>query len=178
MAVIIKLDVSKAIKVLEDIDPKEMTEAIVEGVTDAVFEETRSSALALGKNLGPRIARSLCSKVDGLVGNVTAAEGADGYIGLHVHTGGPIQSRNGKMLAIPTKWNNRRNKFASDRNDLQLVKGRKRCYLFKRVREGEVLGKPLFTILRRTKPQRPRPWWPGENDVRRIADEFIKGKYR
>ena len=47
MAVIIKLDVSKAIKVLEDIDPKEMTEAIVEGVTDAVYEETRSSALAL-----------------------------------------------------------------------------------------------------------------------------------
>ena len=28
MAVIIKLDVSKAIKVWEDIDPKEMTEAI------------------------------------------------------------------------------------------------------------------------------------------------------
>lgn len=176
MAVTIKLDVSEAIKVLEDIDPKEISEAIVEGVTDAVFEETKTRALALGENLGPRVARSLRSKVDGLSGQVTA-EGADGYVGLHVHTGGPIQSRNGKKLAIPTKWNNQRDKFASDRNDLQLVKGKKRCYLFKRVREGEVLGKPLFTILRRTKPQRPRPWWPGENDVRRIADEFIRENF-
>lgn len=176
MAVIIKLDVSKAIKVLEDIDPKEMTEAIVEGVTDAVYEETRSSALALGKNLGPRIARSLRSKVDGLSGQVTA-EGADGYIGLHVHTGGPIRSRSGKMLAIPTKYNDRKDLFASDRNDLKLVKGKKRCYLFRSLRDGGIVGRPLYTLLRQTKPQRPRPWWPNENDVRRIADDFIRENF-
>ena len=166
-----------AIEVLENFDPAEFGAALVEGITDAVYEEARKNAIGLGGQFGQRIARSLRTRVDGMTG-IVSSDGADGYIGLHVHQGGPVRSRNGKMLAIPTRYNDQKDVFASDRNDLMLVKSRRRCYLFKELTEpGAVLGKPLYVLTRETKPQKPRPWWPDESRVRQLAEDFARENF-
>ena len=121
----VKTDLSPLLKALTDITAPDEVASVIEGVTDEVFLETRDRALRLGSRLGPRIARSLRTTVNGLEGEVLAAE-ADGYVGLHVHQGGSIRSRNGKVLAIPTKWNPDKETFARNRDDLQLIKSKKR----------------------------------------------------
>ena len=178
MGITIKIDPADPVEVLDGIDPEEMAAAAVEGVTEEVFQRARSGALGLGSALGPRIARSLRSHVTGMTGEVTA-EGADGYIGLHVHAGGPVRSRNGKVLAIPTQWNDRPDLFASDRSDLKLIRSKRknRAYLFKNLYEAGVIGRPLFVLTPRTKPQRPRPWWPDEAEVKALADAFMQENF-
>lgn len=178
MGIKIRIDTqADAIEVLENFDPAEFSEALVEGITDAVYEEARKNAIGLGGQFGQRIARSLRTRVDGMTG-IVSSDGADGYIGLHVHQGGPVRSRNGKMLAIPTRYNDQKDVFASDRNDLMLVKSRRRCYLFKELTEpGAVLGKPLYVLTRETKPQNPRPWWPDESRVRQLAEDFARENF-
>ena len=189
MGIKIRIDTqADAIEVLENFDPAEFSEALVEGITDAVYEEARKNAIGLGGQFGQRIARSLRTRVDGMTG-IVSSDGADGYIGLHVHQGGPVRSRNGKMLAIPTRYNDQKDVFASDRNDLMLVKSRRRCYLFKKRRfwmhrifkkltePGAVLGKPLYVLTRETKPQKPRPWWPDESRVRQLAEDFARENF-
>ena len=172
----VKTDLSPLLKALTDITAPDEVASVIEGVTDEVFLETRDRALRLGSRLGPRIARSLRTTVSGLEGEVLAS-GADGYVGLHVHQGGPVRSRNGKILAIPTRWNNDKDKFASDRDDLQLVKSKRknRAYLFKKLlTPGEVLGRPLYVLTPRTRPQRPRPWWPDSKDLDTLVEKFIR----
>ena len=172
----VKTDLSPLLKALTDITAPDEVASVIEGVTNEVFLETRNRALRLGSRLGPRIARSLSTTVSGLEGEVLAA-GADGYVGLHVHQGGPVRSRNGKILAIPTRWNNDKDKFASDRDDLQLIKSKRknRAYLFKKLlTPGEVLGRPLYVLTPRTRPQRPRPWWPDSKDLDTLVEKFIR----
>ena len=179
MGIKVKVDTREAVEVLEELDPSELGEALVEGVTDEVFNHTKRAALRLGRSIGPRVMRSLGTKVSGLRGEVWA-EGADGYVGLHIHTGGPVKSRNGKVLAIPTRWNDQRDKFASDRSDLVMIKSKrkKRLYLFKRVLgPGEVIGRPMFFLTPKTRPQRPRPWWPDNVTVSELADKFLKENF-
>ena len=172
----VKTDLAPLLKTLAGLtDPDEIA-PIIEGLTDEVYEETRVRALKLGSRLGPRIARSLRTTVSGLEGEVLAS-GADGYVGLHVHQGGSVRSRNGKILAIPTRWNNDKDRFASDRDDLQLIKSKRknRAYLFKKLlTPGEVLGRPLYVLTPRTRPQRPRPWWPDSKDLDTLAEKFIR----
>ena len=172
----VKTDLSPLLKALTDITAPDEVASVIEGVTNEVFLETRNRALRLGSRLGPRIARSLSTTVSGLEGEVLAS-GADGYVGLHVHQGGPVRSRNGKILAIPTKWNPDKETFARNRDDLQLIKSKKRkkCYLFKKLTApGEVLGRPLYVLTPRTRPQKPRPWWPNSKDLDTLVEKFIR----
>ena len=172
----VKTDLASLLKTLAGLtDPDEIA-PIIEGLTDEVYEECCNRALRLSSRIGPRIRRSLSCRYSGLEGEVLAS-GADGYIGLHIHQGGFIRSRNGKILAIPTKWNRERDKFASDRNDLQLIKSKRknRAYLFKKLlTPGEVLGRPLYVLTPRTRPQKPRPWWPDSKDLDTLAEKFIR----
>lgn len=180
MGIKIKLDTMiDPVEVLGDLESAEQGAALVEGITDAVYQDAWENALRLGSSFGPRIARSLRTHVAGLTGWV-AADGADGYVGLHVHRGGVVRSRNGKTLAIPTRYNREKELFARNRSDLVLIKSKKRnrCYLFKRLTEpGEVLGKPLYVLTRETKPQKPRPWWPEEDRVRELSNNFVKENF-
>ena len=173
----VKTDLAPLLKTLAGLtDPDEIA-PIIEGLTDEVYEETRVRALKLGSRLGPRIARSLRTTVSGLEGEVLAS-GADGYVGLHIHQGGSIRSRNGKVLAIPTKWNPNKEIFARNYpEELQVIKSKRknRAYLFKKLlTPGEVLGRPLYVLTPRTRPQRPRPWWPDSKDLDTLAEKFIR----
>ena len=175
----VKTDLAPLLKTLAGLtDPDEIA-PIIEGLTDEVYEECCGRALRLGSRIGPRIRRSLSCRYSGLEGEVLAS-GADGYIGLHIHQGGPVRSRNGKILAIPTKWNPHKNKEIFARNypeELQVIKSKRknRAYLFKKLlTPGEVLGRPLYVLTPRTRPQKPRPWWPDSKDLDTLAEKFIR----
>ena len=175
----VKTDLSPLLKALTDITAPDEVASVIEDVTDEVFAETKKRALNLGSRLGPRIERSLRTTVNGLEGEVLAS-GADGYVGLHVHQGGPVRSRNGKILAIPTKWNPHKDQEIFARNypeELQVIKSKRknRAYLFKKLlTPGEVLGRPLYVLTPRTRPQKPRPWWPDSKDLDTLVEKFIR----
>ena len=111
------------------------------------------------------------------------AEVTADYIGEHVHTGGPIASRNGKDLAIPLeteasrKYNPRR-LFARELDQIKLfavlTKSGKKL-LFRQREKGEKSEEgPLFVMLRQTRPQKARPWWPTEAEADEATEQLLK----
>ena len=173
----VKTDLSPLLKALTDITAPDEVASVIEGVTDEVFREAYDRAKKTSRRIGSRIAKSLRTTVNGLEGEVLAA-GADGDVGLHIHQGGPVRSRNGKVLAIPTKWNPDKETFARNYpEELQVIKSKRknRAYLFKKLlTPGEVLGRPLYVLTPRTRPQRPRPWWPDSKDLDTLVEKFIR----
>lgn len=136
-------------------------EAFVEAWAEAVRALARENAMnKVGGSFGRDVvAESVRQDTHGLVAEVYSK----GKIGAHVHHGGPIQSGKGKVLAIPTRWNRHRDLFASSwPRQLMVVKSRKRrrAYLFEKPADGGKLGRPMFFLTPKTKPQKPRPWWP------------------
>ena len=106
------------------------------------------------------------------------------YIGEHVHFGGPIRSRNGKMLAIPlpnestAKYNPHR-RFASAQT-VELFKLRSKKgneLLFVRPEKGKPLEKPLFVLKRETAPQAARPWWPTQAEAEAETVRYFKENF-
>lgn len=158
----------------------------VDGLTGEEFAELwAEAAMRLAKKnaeraLGTGFGRSVVAagvRAETFPGG--RAEVTADYIGVHVHEGGPIASRNGKDLAIPldtpaSRQYNPRRLFARELG-IQLFsvltkKGKK--LLFRRREKGEKDNGegPLFVMLRQTRPQKARPWWPTEAE----ADEATK----
>ncbi len=149
--------------------------AFVEAWAEAVRGLARKNAMEkVGGDFGRNVvAESVRQDTHGLISEVYSK----GKIGEHVHNGGPIQSGNGKVLAIPTKWNLRRDLFASawPNDSLLFLKSEKRnrAYLFKTPAKGEKLGRPMFFLTPKTKPQKPRPWWPDDMAVESETIRFF-----
>lgn len=113
------------------------------------------------------------------------AEVSADYIGEHVHTGGPIASRNGKDLAIPldtpaSRRYNPHRLFARELNAISLfpvrTKGGKKL-LFRKPEKGEKNAQqegPLFVVLRQTRPQKARPWWPTREEAETATEKLLK----
>ena len=111
------------------------------------------------------------------------AEVTTEYIGAHVHLGGPIASRNGRDLAIPldteaTRRHNPRRLFARELGIhlfSVLTKSGKKL-LFRRREKGEKDNGegPLFVMLRHTRPQKARPWWPAEAEADEATRQLLQ----
>lgn len=113
------------------------------------------------------------------------AEVTADYIGVHVHEGGPIASRNGKDLAIPldtpgSRLYNPRRLFARELDKIRLfavlTKSGKKL-LFRAREKGEKPDPdegPLFVMLRQTRPQKPRPWWPTDAEADKATADLIE----
>jgi hypothetical protein len=112
------------------------------------------------------------------------AEVSADYIGVHVHEGGPIASRNGKDLAIPldteaSRQYNPQRLFARELDKIKLfavlTKSGKKL-LFRAREKGEKADPnegPLFVMLRQTRPQKARPWWPTEAEVDEATEKLL-----
>lgn len=153
-------------------------EAFVEAWAEAVRDLARKSAMEnVGGNFGRDVvAESVRQDTHGLVASVYSM----GKIGEHVHLGGPIRSGKGKVLAIPTRWNMRRDLFASAwPRRLMVVRSRRRnrAYLFEEPADGGKLGRPMFFLTPKTRPQKPRPWWPGEMAVESETIRFFNENF-
>lgn len=150
-------------------------DAFVEAWAEAVRGLAMKNAMEkIGGDFGRTVvAESVRQDTHGLVSEVYSM----GKIGEHVHNGGPIQSGKGKMLAIPTRWNKRRDLFASawPHDQLIVVKSKKRhrAYLFEKPADGAKLGRPMFYLTPKTKPQKPRPWWPDDMAVQSETIRFF-----
>ena len=113
------------------------------------------------------------------------AEVTADYIGVHVHEGGPIASRNGRDLAIPldtpgSRQYNPRRLFARELDKIKmfavLTKSGKKL-LFRAREKGEKAATdegPLFVMLRQTRPQKPRQWWPTDAEADKATIELIE----
>ena len=112
------------------------------------------------------------------------AEVSADYIGTHVHLGGPIASRKGKDLAIPldteaSRRHNPQRLFARELDRIKLfavlTKSGKKL-LFRRREKGEKDNGegPLFVMLRQTRPQKARPWWPTEAEVDDATKQLLQ----
>ena len=156
-------------------------EEFLELWAEAVMRLAKKNAGKIGKHFGRSV----------LAGGIRAetfpdrAEVTADYIGEHVHTGGPIASRNGKDLAIPldtpaTRQYNPHRFFARELNSIRLfsvrTKGGKRL-LFRVPEKGEKNAKaegPLFVVVPQTRPQKERPWWPTQEEAEAATDKLLK----
>lgn len=157
-------------------------DAFVEQWADAVWELARKNAKEKlgGGKFSKKAADSIRVDVQGVNAEIYPGSG-EWKAAVHAHTGGPVRSGNGKVLAIPTKWNDNKDDFASTYGENYFVvlrsKKRNRAYLFKNPGKGEKLGRPMFVLTPKTKPQKPRPWWPDEMQVQSETIRFFEDNF-
>lgn len=103
---------------------------------------------------------------------------SDSYIAEHVHLGGVIRPKNAKMLAIPIddsargvsprqEWDQRGLFILRRKTD-----GADRAYIAETRGKRQVVR--LLYVLKRSVTQKPRPWWPTDDDVRRLAEKDLQ----
>lgn len=147
--------------------------------SEAIMRLVREKARKLGRTVGPRAAGAITAKTD-QTHSCIQPDGPDSAMAVHIHTGGPIQSRSGKMLAIPTRWNPNKEDFASTygKDFFQVIRSRKRdrAYLVQKEQDGKP-WRPMFVLLRRTKPQKPRPWWPDDAEIATATVKFFEEEF-
>jgi hypothetical protein len=165
-------------KTAESVSSEEFLEVWAEAVMRLAKKNAENAA---GSGFGRRV----------VAGGVRAetfpghAEVTADYIGEHVHTGGPIASRNGKDLAIPldtpaSRQYNPQRLFARELNAIRLFPVRTKSgkkLLFRRPEKGEknaLAGGPLFAVVHQTRPQRARPWWPTQDEAETTSEKLLK----
>lgn len=168
------VDIARALQDLQQLrlDDKitDMAKTVRVSLHDAA---ERSARQHIGGTFGDDLARGVRSQIDGNVVTVDHKSNDNTHIAEHVHSGGVIRPRNRKYLAIPTK-DAPRGEWASDHNWATpngkpvVIRDPKaglngRAYLAEpRGKRGKL--KFLYTLVRQTKPQRPRPWWPTDQE--------------
>lgn len=171
-----EVDDSETLKELNALNPQ----AHVAAWAEAVRKLAEQKALNLGNRVGPRAADAITVKTETLKSEILL-DGPDARMAAHIHFGGPIQSSNGKVLAIPTKWNANKEDFASTYGENYFVlirsKKRNRAYLFKNPAKGEKLGRPMFVLTPKTRPQKPRPWWPTGEEVEAATVKYFEENF-
>lgn len=175
----IKVDDREVIKKIEGLSPEGRMYAWARAIRELAEENARNRLG--GGPFGERIADTVRHRVSGLHAEI-APEGQEGYIGVHVHFGGPINI--GKKLAIPlpnesTRKYNPKRLFAKEQK-FRMFKLRSRNgneLLFRKPGKGEKLEKPLFVLKDATAPQKPRPWWPTAAEVEAATDKFFEENF-
>lgn len=156
------------------------SDAILRAWCSAIQELAKQHARdKIGGEFGREIARFIELERDGDSAEIRT-DRQNGYIAEHVQQGGPIRSRNGKKLAIPTRWNLQPGTFARNRTEPLFVlrsKRGNRAWLFARPGKGEKLGRPLFVLTDHTKPQKPRPWWPTQAEAEAETERFFNENF-
>ena len=131
----------------------------------------RKAETSIGGKFGRQIAGYIETEMHGTRA-VIRMDRQNAYIGEHVHFGGPIRTRDGKPLAIPLPTQSTL-KYNPDRLFARNVSvplfkitskaGNK--LLFRKPEKGQTLEAPLFVLKKATRPQRPRPWWPTQEEA-------------
>ena len=100
--------------------------------------------------------------------------GTNGYIADHIHSGGVIKPRNRKYLAIPID-KSVKDKYPRELSDELFVVRRQedgtrgRAYLAKQMKRKV----KFLYVLKSQVYQKPRPWWPDDNEIRQVSQNFF-----
>ena len=176
----IVMDVAQVQKELHGLDPERFMRAWAVAIKNLA---KRNAQEAAAKNGGRSFwQREILPSVHEEVQRATAIVSSDSYIAEHVHTGGVIRPKTRKYLAIPLDKSLRRKGPTSLRwhtDDGEPV------FLPRRRGPGWVMfdyagrGKnrklrPRFALVPETAPQKPRPWWPTQDEAEAESALFFQ----
>ena len=132
---------------------------------------------------GQELAEGVRTVTDGPSVTVDHVTNDTNHLAEHVHEGGVIRPRNRKYLAIPILQRVKK-EYASDHSwntpDGKPIVVRKkedgpngRAYLAEPTgKKGKL--KFLYVLKHQTKPQKPRPWWPTDEDFVELAEREVQ----
>ena len=128
----------------------------------------------IGGDFGHDLARSAVQIDEAPLHHDVYVGGENGYIAEHVHTGGVIRPKNSQYLAIPID-RSVKGLFAREVDGLVFLRKKDegpngRAFLARPMKRKI---KPLFVLVKRTKPQRPRPWFPDQAEAQAVTDNFF-----
>lgn len=135
-------------------------------------------------SFGQDIAEGIRTRSEGMVVTIdhTSNDPGKNHIAQHVHEGGPVRSRTKPYLAIPLMKNLKEyasaHAWATPNGKPIVVRmkndgPRGRAYLAEpRGKRGKL--KFLYVLKKETKPQRPRPWWPTDEDFLKLTERELE----
>lgn len=131
---------------------------------------------------GQELAEGVRARADGMTVTIDHTSNDTNHLAEHVHAGGIIRPRHRRYLAIPIDKSVKKeyasiHSWATDDGKPIFIRKKEdgpngRAYLAEpRGKRGTL--KFLYVLLRQTKPQRPRPWWPTDDDFLRLAEKEL-----
>ena len=162
---------------LAKLSPREFMVAWTTAVKQFVQRRARQR---IGGDFGDLIARhSILTDDRDPVRHEIYVGGENGYIAEHIHTGGVIRPKTRKYLAVPIDKSVKGMYPREYSGDLVLVRKKEdgprgRAYLGKPMKTK---FKPLWVLMRQV-TQRPRPWWPDDNEVRSETVRFFAANFQ
>ena len=131
---------------------------------------------------GQELAEGVRTRADGMTVTIDHTSNDTNHLAEHVHDGGIIRPRYRRYLAIPIDESVQKeyasiHTWATDDGKPIFIRKKEdgpngRAYLAEpRGKRGKL--KFLYVLLRQTKPQRPRPWWPTDDDFLHLAEKEL-----
>lgn len=129
----------------------------------------------IGGDFGDRIARTaiMTDERDPMIHELYVG-GENGYIAEHIHTGGEIRPKERRYLAIPVDRSVRGKYPREYLGDLFVLRKENRAYLAAPRKRGQP---KVLWILKRSVNQRPRPWWPTQEEFEAVADRLMQNSF-
>ena len=132
---------------------------------------------------GQEIAEGIRTKTDGASVTIDHTSNDTNHLAQHVHEGGVIRPKNKRYLAIPIDKSVKGEKasvhsWATEDKEPLFIRRKEdgpngRAYLAEpRGKRGKL--KFLYVLVRETKPQKPRPWWPSEEEFSELTERELK----
>ena len=132
---------------------------------------------------GQELAEGVRTKAEGASVTIDHVSNDTNHLAQHVHEGGVIRHPQRKYLAIPidksVKGENASvHRWATD-DGKPLFLRKKGDGLHGRAYLAEPRGKRgkpkiLYVLVRQTKPQKPRPWWPAEQEFAELTERELE----
>lgn len=172
----ITVDDREVLQELSKLSPRQFMIAWTTAVKQFAQQRARER---IGGDFGDGIARnSILTDTQDELRHEIYAGGENGYIAEHIHFGGVIRPKERKYLAIPVDRSVKGIYPREYGGDLVFLRRKDegpngRAYLAKPMKRKV---KPLW-VLKRSVTQRPRPWWPDEQEVRAVTETFFKNNF-
>ena len=171
MQIRIKVNDLETLSALAKLTPEQYMRAWSTVVKQAAEKNLRDR---IGGDFGHDLARSAVQIDETPLRHDVYVGGENGYIAEHVHTGGVIRPKNSKYLAIPID-RSVKGLFAREVPDLVFMRANGKAFLARQMKRKI---KPLFVLVKQTKPQRPRPWFPDQAEAQAVTDNFFNRIFR
>ena len=181
MKILISANIAEALQELEQLDftaeiPSFAEKTLKVSLADKAEENARN---VIGNGpFGQEIAEGVRTAAEGSTVMVDHVTNDHNHLAQHVHEGGVIRPRNRKYLAIPIDRRVKK-EYASDHNwntpdgKPLFIRTGGRAYLAeKQGKKGKI--KFLYVLTRVTKPQKPRPWWPTDEDFINLTEREVQ----
>lgn len=160
-----------------------LPEFVADTLEAAMRDKAEKNARSVIGNggFGQDIAEGIRTRSEGASVTIDHKSNDTNRLAQHVHEGGPIRSPTRPYLAIPLMKNLK--EYASAHtwrtpNGKPIVVRKKndgprgRAYLAEpQGKRGKL--KFLYVLKKETKPQRPRPWWPSDDDFLNLTEREL-----